>query len=121
MEVTETRNLDGGHGKPVLDDEALTLVRQLVEDKVELSDYEDDRDAYMQIGQFLESVYILPSVALMRLSRKSQILPTLTKLWHCPFFNVHVLVVFIRQIWPSVLRSLSAKGAFVKILGGPFV
>jgi transposase InsO family protein len=34
------------------------LIRTIKEEEVDLSDYEDYRDAYMQIGQFLEDVYM---------------------------------------------------------------
>ena len=34
------------------------LIRTIKEEEVDLSDYEDYRDAYWQIGQFLEDVYM---------------------------------------------------------------
>jgi transposase InsO family protein len=49
-------------GEPTQNGYAERLMRTIKEEEVDLSDYEDYHDAYQQIGQFLEDVYMYKRV-----------------------------------------------------------
>jgi transposase InsO family protein len=49
-------------GEPTQNGYAERLMRTIKEEEVDLSDYEDYHDAYQQIGQFLEDVYMCKRV-----------------------------------------------------------